>query len=224
MKLIVFALYPISFTIKKTQTIPGGYMERLADLDSLSIQQKAFMGEVFTRFEVENEYLVMDSRGENLYYAQELAGDFFMKMWLRSFRPFKMSIVDTSGQTVLTLDRPFRFYYHEINIYDANGSMLGRIKKEFSMFERIYYIYNASGKQILGLYGPIFRPWTFLIKFRGTEVGKIVKKWSGITKETFTTADNFGIQFPRNMNLEHKAILLGAVFLIDFVHFEQKSK
>ena len=43
-------------------------------------------------------------------------------------------------------------------------------------------------------------------------------------KESFTDADNFGITFPKGIDLSQKAVLLGAVFLIDFVHFENSGK
>jgi len=73
------------------------------------------------------------------------------------------------------------------------------------------------------LFGPILHPWTFEIR-EGEEVfGKITKKWSGLLKEGFTDADNFGVTFPADWPNEIKAILLGAVFLIDFVHFEDKN-
>ena len=48
----------------------------------------------------------------------------------------------------------------------------------------------------------------------GQEVGKISKQWSGLVKEAFTDADNFGIQFPMDLDVKIKACLLGAVFLI----------
>lgn len=53
--------------------------------------------------------------------------------------------------------------------------------------------------------------------------GKITKKWSGLLKEGFTDADNFGVTFPNDWPNEQKALFLGAVFLIDFVHFEDKG-
>jgi hypothetical protein len=55
----------------------------------------------------------------------------------------------------------------------------------------------------------------------GEPHGKITKKWSGLGKEWFTKSDNFGIMFPAEMDLTLKQILLGAVFLIDFVYFER---
>lgn len=45
-------------------------------------------------------------------------------------------------------------------------------------------------------------------------VGRISKQWSGLLKEIFTDTDNFGIQFPIDLDVKVKAILLGACFLI----------
>ena len=45
-------------------------------------------------------------------------------------------------------------------------------------------------------------------------VGRVTKQWSGLVKEAFTDADNFGISFPIDLDVNVKATLLGAVFLI----------
>ena len=39
-------------------------------------------------------------------------------------------------------------------------------------------------------------------------------------KESLSDADNFALSFPAELQPQHKSVLLGAVFLIDFVHFE----
>ena len=39
-------------------------------------------------------------------------------------------------------------------------------------------------------------------------------------KEGFTDADTFVLSFGQNMDLSTKIILLGAVFLIDFMYYE----
>jgi len=44
---------------------------------------------------------------------------------------------------------------------------------------------------------------------------------SRFAKEAFTDADNFGITFPLDLDVKVKAVLVGAVFLIDFMFFEQ---
>ena len=48
----------------------------------------------------------------------------------------------------------------------------------------------------------------------GQVVGKVTKQWSGIAREAFTDADNFGINFPMDLDVRIKTVLLAAVFLI----------
>jgi len=39
----------------------------------------------------------------------------------------------------------------------------------------------------------------------------------------FTKADNFAVSFPIDLDVRMKAVLLGTIFLIDFMYFEQKK-
>ena len=57
----------------------------------------------------------------------------------------------------------------------------------------------------------------------GQNVGKISKQWTGLLREIFTEADNFGISFPMNLDVRVKATLLAAAILIDFMYFEDDS-
>jgi uncharacterized protein YxjI len=195
----------------------------MAELNGLIVNQFVEMAEVFTGFEARNRYSVKNTDGEEIYLAEEYQSNTLLRIYLRNFRPFEMAIRSDVSTIVFTISRPFRFYFHEISINDRDGKVIGQVKKEFALLERIYTIYDARGRQIFELHGPVFRPWTFFIKWRGNEIGKITKKWSGVAKEAFTVADNFGVLFPKNLPVEHKALLLGAVFLIDFVHFENRK-
>ena len=46
------------------------------------------------------------------------------------------------------------------------------------------------------------------------EVGKITKQWSGLGKEMFTDADNFGINFPMDLDVKVRSI---AVLLVSIL-------
>ena len=46
------------------------------------------------------------------------------------------------------------------------------------------------------------------------KIGRITKNWSGFEKEAFTDADNFGVTFPKDLDVKCKVTLLAAVFLI----------
>jgi hypothetical protein len=134
-----------------------------------------------------------------------------------------MSIFSADGNEIFVLDRPFRFYFHELDVRKPDGTLLGKIKRRFALLRRIYAVLDRSEREVFQIFGPIFRPWTFLINKDDQEQGKIVKKWSGLGKEVFTDADNFGINFPKGISANQKAVFLGALFLIDFVHFEKKQ-
>ena len=47
-----------------------------------------------------------------------------------------------------------------------------------------------------------------------TPVGRISKQWTGLVKEVFTDADNFGVTFPMDLDVKIKATTLAATFLI----------
>lgn len=47
-----------------------------------------------------------------------------------------------------------------------------------------------------------------------SKIGKISKQWTGLLREAFSDADNFGIQFPLDLDVKMKAVMIGACFLI----------
>ncbi len=201
-------------------------LENLANAESLKIQQLKEWGEILTGFETRNKYNIMDSWGNQIFEAEEKSGSFLTALTrfaLTHLRPFTISIFSQEGNELFVLKRPFRFFFHELDIRKANGMVLGKVVRRFAVLRRVYAVIDGNGGEVYQLFGPILRPWTFFIKKDGQELGKIVKKWSGLAKEAFTDADNFGINFPQGLDVNQKAIFLGALFLIDFVHFEKKN-
>ncbi len=198
-------------------------METLTGTDSLVIQQIKEWGEILTGFETKNRYAIHNAAGQQLYYAAEVGGNFLVRMFLKAWRPFEIAVVNPGNKLVMNLKSPFRFYFRELHILTPSGQMLGRIQRRFTLLRRKYTVYDAQGNELLELFGPILHPWTFEIRQGQQILGKITKKWSGLLKESFTDADNFGVTFPADWPNEAKAVLLGAVFLIDFVHFEDKG-
>lgn len=45
-------------------------------------------------------------------------------------------------------------------------------------------------------------------------IGRISKYWSGFVNNIFTNTANFGIQFPVDLDVKIKAIMIGACFLL----------
>ena len=195
-------------------------MDRLAGLDTLVIQQRKSWGEILTGWEVKNSYAVLDGTGEEVYVAAETGGSMFFRLLLKALRPFTIHILEAEGRAVLRLNRPFRLYFHTLEVHSADGRRLGRVDRRFSLVRRRYTVSDDTGQERFQLFGPLLRPWTFLIRAGGEELGRITKRWTGMLKESLSDADNFALSFPAELQPQDKSVLLGAVFLIDFVHFE----
>lgn len=196
----------------------------LAHHDKLAVRQRRELLEVFSGWETRNRYEIDGADGQPLYYAAESGGGigaFFLRQWLGRKRPFTLDVVDPGGNKMLSLKRPFRFWLSRAEVYDGSGTLLGTIRQRFAFFRRIYTVEGPAGGVGAELYGPFFKPWTFEVRVRGNTVGKIAKRWSGLLKEAFTDADNFGIEMGPSVEERLRPLLLAATFLIDFVHFEK---
>lgn len=198
-------------------------MENLQSVSSLMVAQCKEWGEILTDFETKNKYVVRNESGVEVYWAAEEGGSILLRWFLKALRPFTMVVLNADKNVLIRVKRPFRFYFHEATVVDASGESIGRLSKRFSIIRKKYSVFDSADNEVYQLFGPLLRPWTFIIKRDGEEFGKITKKWSGLLKESFTDADNFGVEFPSTWDVKLKALFLGAVFLLDFVHFEDKN-
>ena len=198
-------------------------MQALANLSELVVAQRKDWGEILVDLEQGNRYRVFGPDGQEMLRAGETGGSWLARMFLRSWRPFEMSLVTPEGKQVLHLQRPFKFYFTEIHVADANGRKLGHVQRRFSILRRQYAVFDAGGREVFQLYAPLLHPWTFEVRQSDRALGKIAKRWSGLLCEGFTDADTFGVAFPSGADAGMKAVLLGATFLIDFAHFESSK-
>jgi len=117
----------------------------------------------------------------------------------------------------------------EMTISSPPGTPIGYIEQQWHPFLPKFNILDEQRDVILKIEGPLCA-FSFCgdVEFKvqthdEQEIGKISKQWTGLVKEAFTDADNFGIQFPLDLDVKAKACLLGAVFLIDFMFFEETN-
>ncbi|XP_014467349.1 PREDICTED: phospholipid scramblase 2-like [Dinoponera quadriceps] len=211
---------------------PSG-LEYLMGLDYLFVNQKVELLEVFTGFETKNRYAIMDVTGKPVFYAAE-ESDVCSRLCLGSARPCDFSVVDLNGREVLRMSRPFRCdscccpcCLQIMEIYSGN-LLLGTVTQEWSLWRPTFTVRDATGNPVLIIKGPIIRfciEVVFKVKSLDEKqnVGVIQKNWGGFSRELFTDADRFGVQFPRDLDVKIKAVLLGACLLLDFMYFENRS-
>ncbi|KAK6015268.1 Scramblase [Ostertagia ostertagi] len=67
------------------------------------------------------------------------------------------------------------------------------------------------------------KTFTIYSQSDGSQIGAITKVFGGMLKEYLTDADTFRVTFPTDMAVTAKMILIAAVFLIDFLAFEENA-
>ena len=70
----------------------------------------------------------------------------------------------------MAVRRPFRFFFHRVEVTGADGQPIGSIQRRWSWLRRIYTVYDAQGQEVATLFGPILRPWTFEVHLPGEQV------------------------------------------------------
>ena len=209
-----------------TRSAAGG-VAGLEGFDCWLIKQDVELFEAMTGFETENSYDVggcTEGRCLLQLKASESSG-VMQRMCCGNRRPWTITVADKrDGSTLLRFERPLRLYWQTVEVFDAQGRPLGSVDREFTIISKNYVVLDASGSPLLYVRSPLFSPWTFTVyDLDEREVGVISKKFAGIMQELMTDADNFVCTFPSGLPTQLKALLLGAVMLIDFLHFEDNS-
>ncbi|KAG7526452.1 hypothetical protein JOB18_040354 [Solea senegalensis] len=130
----------------------------------------------------------------------------------------------------------------ELEVQSPPGNTVGYVMQQWHPFSPKFIVTNENCEPVLKIHGP-FCGWSFLpdvdfeLDRRPTpthdvlfvlsvtypqiltmdevsKIGKISKQWTGLLREVFTDADNFGIQFPMDLDVRMKAVMIGACFLI----------
>jgi uncharacterized protein YxjI len=187
---------------------------------TVSVSQSKEWLEIFTGFEQRNRFsLEIGGRKGALLAAEEGSG--WERFFLGSMRPYTLVILQPDGKPVLNLHAPFRFIHREIFVTTPEGKPLGRVRKRFTFPHTRYDVFGEHDQHLFEIARGFLKVWTFTIRCDGRDVAVITKRWSGLGKEMFTDADHFQLQFEDVKDPGERRILLGALFLIDFTHFEK---
>ncbi|GEN45971.1 phospholipid scramblase-related protein [Alkalibacillus haloalkaliphilus] len=104
-----------------------------------------------------------------------------------------------------------------MDIHDDEG-LLGSIEKSF--IENRYIVRDKDQEPCFELSSSIVWARSFNIEnMSREEVGVIEKKWPDNINRLVKSDNFFGMKIDHQLSVEYKKILLGAIILIDFIHF-----
>ena len=90
------------------------------------------------------------------------------------------------------------------------------------LFKPTLIFYDANEMEFAKIQGN-FTAWNFTIKLSdGAQVGEINKKFAGVAKELFTTADHYLVKLTGSVDKDKQHMLLAVACVIDMVYKEYK--
>lgn len=224
--------------------IPPG-LEYMSALDQIIVKQKIEILELLTGCEMQNKYDVLNSVGQQCYYAEE-ESEFCNRICCGPMREYVMHITDNTQQEVMRISHDFVCCVgccwcatdsscgYEVKIEAPVGNIIGYAKQQSSKWKPHIRVFDANRQPMYVVRGPCC--WgcqncfcTDDIDFPITDLteqnvlGRMFKRWAGCGREMFTDADTFGVTFPADMAITSKALLFGTLFLVDFLYYEQQK-
>ncbi|XP_065306926.2 phospholipid scramblase 2-like [Dermacentor albipictus] len=220
------------------QPIPGcpRGLEYLSAVDQLLVHQQLQLLEMLVPYEQQNKYVVKNSMGQFIFMAFEQS-DLASRCCCSNCRPFEMPLFDYRSVEVMRLYRPLRCTsclcfccLQVMEVHAPPGTIIGSIRQDVSLLPR-FSVLDSAGNVVLRISGPFCTSaiccedvvFDILTRDGRTKIGTMSKNWSGMIREAFTDIDNFTVTFPIDLDVKIKATLLAALFLIDFIFFENGS-
>jgi len=202
------------------------FIQTLAQANSIYIKQKFEVAEIFG-FETRNRYQIQSEDGLQFGYCAEQKlglGDAIMRQFLGHWRVFNIIGTDIHNQQVFRAHHPFRWFFQRIDVFGAGDRQVGSLQQRFAWFNKKFDFLDTKGNLIMSMNSPFWSIWTFPVKKLSRDVAVIEKKWTGISKELFTDADNFRVRFSDSrLTADDKLLLLAGAIFIDILYFERKA-
>ncbi len=111
----------------------------------------------------------------------------------------------------------------KVQVIDGNGMPIGYFKSKILTIGGGFNVFDMQDNKIADIKGD-WKGWNFkFLDPSGAEIGTVTKKWAGIGKEMFTTADTYMISIDEKES-DHKTnmMLLAAGLAIDVVFKERR--
>jgi uncharacterized protein YxjI len=189
----------------------------------LVINQKAKL------IELTDEYRIRDGEGNDIGYIRE-EGQSVLKKAARlvsdldQFFTHRLSMYDAQGQKVVELVRPRKFMKSRVEISDGSGRPVGTIVQKNVFGKKRFALEGASGETLGAINAENWRAWDFAIEdATGAEVGRITKKFAGLVREAFTTADNYLLEISGQVSGDLRLMMLGSAAGVDLALKQDES-
>ena len=132
--------------------------------------------------------------------------------------PFQVELRTPEGLPVLTVKRGFSLFLSKVEVLDEKGATVGYFKQKLFSVGGKFDVLDAREQLVCTLQGK-WTSWEFRFLQGQKEIGRVSKKWAGLGKELFTSADNYMLSIDSAVSADDPArmLIMAAVMCIDMV-------
>ncbi|MFY0628061.1 MAG: RNAase [Reichenbachiella sp.] len=182
-----------------------------------------FVKEHVGLFKAANNYDIYDPETQEviLHCREDNLGLFTKLLRFTDYKrmtPFHIEIKTPGGEKILTVKKSISFFISEVEVFDEKDLLIGRFEQKFFSIGGRFNILDKSNHVLCKLQGK-WTSWDFKFVRDGVEFAHVSKKWAGLGKEMFTSADNYILEIHDDVPADHalRYLILGAVMCIDMV-------
>jgi uncharacterized protein YxjI len=158
--------------------------------------------------------IVMECREPNLGIFTKI----FRFTDYKRMTPFHIEIRTPDGANVLSVKRGISIFLSRVEVLDEHDRVVGYFKQKLFSIGGKFDVLNTNEDVICTLQGK-WTSWDFRFMKGTTELASVTKKWAGLGKELFTTADNYMLSMNDSANVDDNSriLIVAAVMCIDMV-------
>ncbi|MCF6735581.1 phospholipid scramblase-related protein [Blastococcus sp. KM273129] len=169
--------------------------------------------------ELTNEYAVLDGNGQQIGAVVQVGQSGLRKAVrfvsnLDQFLTHRLEVRDARGP-VLVLTRPAKLVRSRVVVERPDGAPVGEIVQA-NVFGRIRFDLVADGALVGAIQAENWRAWDFAITdAAGVEIARITKKWEGLARTMFTTADRYVVLVHYRLPEPLASMVIAAALTVD---------
>ncbi len=174
-------------------------------------------------FKAANNYDIYDPQtGEiTMHCREDNLGGFTKLLRFTEYKrltPFDVRIATPDGQQLVRITRGITFLRSRVTVLDGDDQVIGGFRQKLLSVGGAFDLLDTDDNVLCRLVGK-WTGWDFRFMAGDTEFAHVTKKWAGIGKELFTSADNYILEITEAVPPDNRVrlLILASVTCIDMV-------
>ncbi|NUQ62945.1 MAG: oxidoreductase [Pirellulales bacterium] len=187
-----------------------------------------FVREHVGMFKLADTFDILDpASNQQIAIAKEEPGTLIHLLRLvvnKRLLPTKVVVYEGSdpkaGKVLFSIKKGVALLRSRVDVLDGNGEVVGWFQSKLLSLGGAFRVFDSGGQEVALVKGD-WKGWNFRFLVGDEEIGTVSKKWAGLGKEFFTSADNYVINLTGDLSDSKAVLLLAAGLAVDVVYKEK---